>query len=159
LKTFYEKGDIVVFRGETHLSEQTIEAMRGLLKRSLAEFATFLELQGRTEEQHHDFRRLLEEQRLALFPDAGDASELDYFQLIQDLDDRGINFISIATYLTVRLQAAVSEGEIALGVLEDDLVAFKSRTVTLDELGDRLQTLDERWEFLNSSPLRPVRGL
>ena len=159
LKTFYEKGDIVVFRGETHLSEQTIEAMRGLLKRSLAEFATFLELQGRTEEQHHDFRRLLEEQRLALFPDAGDASELGYFELIQDLDDRGINFISIATYLTVRLQAAVSEGEIALGVLEDDLVAFKSRTVTLDELGDRLQTLDERWEFLNSSPLRPVRGL
>ncbi|MEE2856282.1 MAG: hypothetical protein VX949_02700 [Planctomycetota bacterium] len=159
LKTFYEKGDIVVFRGETHLSEQTIEAMRELLKRSLAEFATFLELQGRTEEQHHDFRRLLEQQRLALFPDAGDASQLDYYELIHDLDGRGINFISIATYLTLRLQAAVSDGEIALGVLEDDLEAFKNRTVTLDELGDRLQTLDERWEFLNSSPLRPVRGL
>lgn len=159
LKTFYEKGDIVVFRGETHLSEQTIEAMRGLSKRSLAEFATFLELQGRTEEQHHDFRRLLEQQRLALFPDAGDASLLDYYGLIHDLDGRGINFISIATYLTLRLQAAVSEGEMALGVLEDDLEAFKNRTVTLDELGDRLQTLDERWEFLNSSPLRPVRGL
>ena len=63
------------------------------------------------------------------------------------------------THLTVRLQDAISEGEIPLGTLEDDLEAFELRTVTLDELGDRLQNLDERWEFLNSSPKRPVRGL
>ncbi|MDE0960584.1 MAG: hypothetical protein OSB09_07365 [Planctomycetota bacterium] len=159
LKTFYDKGDLVVFRGETHLSEETIRSFDGLAKRSLEEFGAFLELIGRTDQQHRDFRGILELQRNTLFPAAGSVKELAYGDLFRELDERGFDFISIATFLAGRLQMSISEGEIPLGVLEDDLQAFKNRTVTLDELGDRLQNLNERWEFLNNSPLRPVRGL
>ena len=159
LRVFYEKGDIVVLRGDTVLSEKTLERLRVLGERSLDEFAKFVDLQGRTEEQHGQFRKLLEEQRGNLFPEASAATDLSYQELLTDLAVRGIDFLAIMTHLTVRLQDAISEGEIPLGTLEDDLEAFELRTVTLDELGDRLQNLDERWEFLNSSPKRPVRGL
>jgi len=159
LKTFYDKGDAVIFRGETNLSESTISTMRVLADRSLDEFASFLEIQGREQKQHGDFRRLLEEYRTALFPEAAATTDLGYLALLTDLSERGVDFLSIATYLTVRLQSAVTSGEVPLGVLEDDLSAFVTRTVTLDELGDRLESLDERWEFLNNSPARPVRGL
>ncbi|MEC9477215.1 MAG: type II and III secretion system protein [Planctomycetota bacterium] len=159
LRTFYEKGDLVVLRGETVLSEKTLERLRVLGERSLDEFAKFILLQGRTAQQHGDFRKLIEEQRANLFPDSSDPSDLSYDQLLTDLSGRGIDFLAIMTYLTARLEDAISEGEIPLGTLEDDLAAFELRTVTLDELGDHLQDLDERWEFLNSSPQRPVRGL
>jgi hypothetical protein len=159
LKTFYDKGDLVVFRGETNLSEDTIRSLEKIYTRSLEEFASFLELLGRTDQQHGDFRGILEQQRSILFPSAESAQELTYGDLCRDLDRRGLDFIGVATFLANRLQRAVSDGEVPLGVLEDDLEAFQNRTVTLDELGDRLQTLDERWDFLNDSPLRPVRGL
>jgi hypothetical protein len=159
LKTFYDKGDLVVFRGETTLSEDTIRSLEQVYTRSLMEFASFIELLGRTDQQHRDFRAILELQRSTLFPTAESAQELTYGDLFRDLDRRGLDFIGVATFLTTRLQSAVSDGGVPLGVLEDDLEAFKNRTVTLDELGDRLQTLDDRWEFLNNSPLRPVRGL
>ncbi|MGE4601280.1 MAG: hypothetical protein AAEJ65_00065, partial [Planctomycetota bacterium] len=159
LRTFYEKGDIVVLRGETDLSEKTLERLRILGDRSLDEFAKFVELQARTEEQHGHFRKLLEEQRANLFPKATSPENLTYTELLADLGTRGLDFLAITTHLTVRLKDAVSEGEIPLGTLEDDLAAFELRTITLDELGDHLQDLDERWEYLNSSPLRPVRGL
>jgi len=102
---------------------------------------------------------LLEEQRGSLFPEAESPEDLSYAELLTDLGNRGLDFLAITTHLTVRLRDAVSEGEIPLGTLEDDLAAFELRTITLDELGDHLQDLDERWEYLNSSPLRPVRGL
>lgn len=159
LRTFYEKGDIVVLRGETDLSEKTLERLRILGDRSLDEFAKFVELQARTQEQHGHFRKLLEEQRANLFPKATSPENLTYTELLADLGTRGLDFLAITTHLTVRLKDAVSEGEIPLGTLEDDLAAFELRTITLDELGDHLQDLDERWEYLNSSPLRPVRGL
>lgn len=159
LRTFYEKGDIVVLRGETVLSEKTLERLRVLSERSLEEFSKFVELQGRTAQQHGQFRKLLEEQRASLFPAAPVTAELTYTELLDDLGVRGIDFVAIMTYLTERLQDAISEGEIPLGTLEDDLAAFEQRTVTLDELGGHLQDLDARWEYLNSSPLRPVRGL
>ncbi|MBT5738646.1 MAG: hypothetical protein HOI29_08810 [Planctomycetes bacterium] len=159
LKTFYDKGDLVVFRGETNLSEGTIRSLEQIYTRSFEEFASFLELIGRTDQQHGEFRGILEQQRSILFPSAESAQELTYGDLCRDLDRRGLDFIGVATFLANRLQRAVSDGEVPLGVLEDDLEAFRNRTVTLDELGDRLQTLDERWDFLNDSPLRPVRGL
>ena len=94
-----------------------------------------------------------------LFPKATSPENLTYTELLADLGTRGLDFLAITTHLTVRLKDAVSEGEIPLGTLEDDLAAFELRTITLDELGDHLEDLDERWEYLNSSPLRPVRGL
>ena len=75
------------------------------------------------------------------------------------MSERGVDFLSVATFLSVRLQEAMISGEIPLGILEDDLSAFARRTVTLDQLGGRLQTLDERWEDLNTSSSRPVQGL
>ena len=96
---------------------------------------------------------------MILYPSVEDLSELEYTELLDKMSERGVDFLSVATFLSVRLQEAISSGEIPLGILEDDLAAFARRTVTLDQLGGRLQDLDERWEDLNTSSSRPVQGL
>ena len=159
LKTFYEKGDMVVMRGETDLSDETISLLRTFDKDSLQDFAVFIDGLGREANQHGKFRNLLEEQYQILYPSAGDLTELGYSELLTKMSERGVDFLSVATFLSVRLQEAMISGEIPLGILEDDLSAFARRTVTLDQLGGRLQTLDERWEDLNTSSSRPVQGL
>ncbi|MDG2085084.1 MAG: hypothetical protein P8K66_09025 [Planctomycetota bacterium] len=159
LRTFYEKGDIVLMRGETDLSDKTIDLLQLLGKDDLEDFALFVESLGRTEQEHGKFRDLLEDQLLILYPDTRSVSELGYKELLSALAEKNVDFLAIATFLTVRLQETISSGEIPLGVLEDDLVAFSQRTVTLDQLGGRLQDLDERWDDLNTSTSRPVQGL
>ncbi|NCG55717.1 MAG: hypothetical protein GWP35_02310 [Proteobacteria bacterium] len=159
LRTFYEKGDIVLMRGETDLSDKTIDLLQLLGKDDLEDFALFVESLGRTEQEHGKFRDLLEDQLLILYPDTQSVSELGYKELLSALAEKNVDFLAIATFLTVRLQETISSGEIPLGVLEDDLVAFSQRTVTLDQLGGRLQDLDERWDDLNTSKSRPVQGL
>ncbi|OUU26077.1 MAG: hypothetical protein CBC13_00880 [Planctomycetia bacterium TMED53] len=159
LKTFYEKGDLVVMRGETDLSDETLKLFRTFGKDSLQDFAVFIDGLGRDGTQHGKFRDLLEEQFLILYPSAGDLSQLGYIDLLTKMSERGVDFLSIATFLSVRLQDSIASGEIPLGILEDDLAAFGRRTVTLDQLGGRLQDLDERWDDLNTSVSRPVQGL
>ena len=159
LKTFYEKGDMVVMRGETDLSDETISLLRTFDKDSLQDFAVFIDGLGREANQHGKFRNLLEEQYQILYPSADDLTQLGYSELLTKMSERGVDFLSVATFLSVRLQEAMISGEIPLGILEDDLSAFARRTVTLDQLGGRLQTLDERWEDLNTSSSRPVQGL
>ena len=159
LKTFYEKGDLVVMRGETDLSDETISLLRTFDKDSLQDFAIFIDGLGREATQHGRFRDMLEEQYQILYPSESDLNSLGYTELLTKLSERGVDFLSVATFLSVRLQETISSGEIPLGILEDDLSAFARRTVTLDQLGGRLQTLDERWEDLNTSASRPVQGL
>ncbi len=159
LKTYYEKGDLVVMRGETELSDETLQLLRNFGKESLKDFGVFIDGLGRDGSQHGQFRGLLEEQFMILYPSVEDLSELEYTELLDKMSERGVDFLSVATFLSVRLQEAISSGEIPLGILEDDLAAFARRTVTLDQLGGRLQDLDERWEDLNTSSSRPVQGL
>jgi len=159
MKTFYEKGPLVLMRGETDLRSETLELLRGLTGRNLREFASFIAAIDRSENEHGAFREELEAHYRTIYPDGQSLEALIYVDFLRKLDHFGFDFVDIATYLGARLEMQFRDQQMPLGVLEDDLSAFENRTVTLDELGERLQDLDERWQDLNTSVLRPVRGL
>lgn len=160
LRTFYDKGEAVLLRGEDRpLSSDTILALRELSGRTLDEFGAFLALSSRTEEQHGALREELTRYYLGLYPEGTPVQALDYPAFFELLDEAGIDFLGIATYLSSRLEGQVRGDTISLGAFEEDLEAFAGRSITLDELGQRLEELDERWDDLNTSDRRPVLGL
>lgn len=159
MKNFYEKGHVVLARGETNLSSETLEVLRTLSGRSMREFSSFLTTIGRAENEHGQFREELTRYLESLYPEAASMSGMIYVDFVRELDEFGVDFVGISTYLGARLETQFRDQQMSLGVLEDDLRAFENRTITLDELGERLQTLDERWNDLNTSVSRPVRGL
>ena len=160
LRTFYAKGEVVLLRGEElPLSSDTIAALGKLSGRTLREFGSFMELSGRTEENHGVLREELTRYYRSIYPAGVSVEELGYASFFEVLGEAGIDFLGIATYLSSRLENQFRDDAIALGTFEGDLDAFANRSVTLDELGERLETLDERWDDLSTSDQRPVQGL
>ncbi|MGA1535074.1 MAG: type II secretion system protein GspD [Planctomycetota bacterium] len=160
LRTFYDKGEVVLLRGEDRpLSSETIAALRSLSSRTLREFSSFMELAGRAPEDHGRLREELTRYYRSLYPDGPAVDGLDYPEFFLALSEVGIDFLSIATYLSSRLETQFRDDPISLGGFEEDLASFRDRSVTLDELGERLESLDDRWERLSTSDRRPVTGL
>lgn len=160
LRTYYEKGDVVLLRGEDRpLSSDTIGALSQLSGRTLREFGSYMELTGRTEDQHGALREELTRYYRSIYPAGMNVEGLDYPAFFEVLGESGIDFLGIATYLSSRLETQFRDDPISLGAFEEDLGSFANRSVTLDELGERLETLDERWEQLSNSAQRPVQGL
>ncbi len=133
--------------------------MSELASRDLREFASFIELSERTPEEHGQLQLELTAHYRSLFPGAPSIEGLAYKDFFEALADKGIGFLDIATYLRKKLETQYRDLSLKLGVFESDLDAFKSRSVSLDELADRLKQLDERWQDLNTSSSRPVQGL
>jgi len=160
LRTYYEKGEVVLLRGEARpLSGDTIAALREHSARTLREFASYLTLTGRTPEEHGVLREELTRYYRTLYPEGAAVETLGYPAFFEALAAAGIDFLGIATYLSNRLEGQIREDAIALGGFEEDLAGFAGRSITLDELGERLEHLDERWEDLTTSDRRPVLGL
>ncbi len=160
MRSFYEKGDVVLLRGEDRpLSSDTIAALRAVSGRTLREFSSYLELSGRSAEQHGVLRDELTRYYRSLYPEGIPVEGLGYPGLFKIIGETGIDFLGIATYLSSRLETQFREDAISLGAFEEDLASFATRSITLDELGQRLEELDERWDNLNTSDQRPVSGL
>ncbi len=160
LKPFYEKGGEVIMRdGGQALRTETIELLRELKERDLREFADFITFTGRSYEDHGQFKSELTKYYFSLFPEAGPIEDLPYPRLFQVLAQNSIDFLGIATYLSHKLETQYSALPPKFGRLELDLEQFAQRNVSLRELADRLQDLDRRWNELNHSVQRPVRGL
>jgi len=160
LRTYYEKGEAVLLRGEERpLTSETIVALRELSGRTLKEFGSYLGLTGRTEAQHGSLREELTRYYRSLYPAGLSVEGVDYPTFFEILSESGIDFLGIATYLSSRLETQFRDDAISLGGFEEDLANFATRSITLDELGERLEDLDLRWDELNSSDQRPVQGL
>ncbi|MFN0056911.1 MAG: type II secretion system protein GspD [Planctomycetota bacterium] len=162
LKTFYEKGGEVLMRsGGAQLSDNTIKLLSELSGHDLREFADFVDTAARKREDHGVFVEELERYATGLFPElAGAPAATTYGDALRAWSTKGISFVGIATHLKNRLDGQFSTQPPRLGRLEEDLLRFASRSVSLVELGQRLMDLDNRWEQINSSAVtRPVQGL
>lgn len=160
LKHFYNRGQEVLERsGSTTLSDATIEAITALSGRTLREFGDFMEMARRDASAHGQLHTELVRHFESLFPNEPSVAGLPYPEFFRKLGDMGIDFLNVATYLRNRLETQFRTTPMKLGSFEGDLGLFTNRTISLDELAERLQRLDERWQDLNTSTERPVKGL
>ena len=135
-----------------------LSALRAALAESEAE-AERAESRALSQGEAGRLREELTRYYRSLYPDGPAVDGLDYPEFFLALSEVGIDFLSIATYLSSRLETQFRDDPISLGGFEEDLASFRDRSVTLDELGERLESLDDRWERLSTSDRRPVTGL
>ncbi|MCA8961368.1 MAG: hypothetical protein KDC38_12680 [Planctomycetes bacterium] len=160
LKPFYEKGGEVIMRdGGVELRRQTIDLLSELKERDLREFGDFLVFAGRTPEDHGQFKSEIIKYYYSLYPNAGPLEDLPYPKIFEVLSKDGVGFVGIATYLSSKLDGQYAALPPKFGMLEQDLEHFRDRNVSLRDLADRLEALDQRWSDLNRSDDRPVQGL
>ena len=145
LKTYYERGDIVL-RGEDELDAELMEDIKRASSRTFHQFARYIEKVGVPAEAHGELKGELLKLHRKLFPEENDLKTLEYHDLFRELGDRGLDFMSLYTYLTENEPRYKDRGNLRVGQLKTDLKAFLRMSVALSEKAKELKELDQRWQ-------------
>jgi hypothetical protein len=146
----YEKAGAPILRSSVRLSDATVALLRDVgLKRSVRQFADYLERHKIDAERHRGLRQELELLHSRLVPGSNAAQTDNYPELWKALAAARIEFVALATFFQESLNDRyLARGAPEIGEFEEDLRAFERATVTIGQRAQELIELEKKWETM-----------